>query len=87
MEAKGITASATTSTKDMVKGAGAGLILGLAQQMFGPLLGTLLGAIVAGFIIKSQRETIALLAGWMLVLGMAGSAQATTASSADSGVI
>ena len=87
MEAKGITASATTSAKDLVKGAGAGLILGLAQQMFGPLLGTLLGAIVAGFIIKSQRETIALLAGWMLVLGMVGSAQATTASSADSGVI
>jgi hypothetical protein len=87
MEAKGITSTATSSVSGIVKGAGAGLILGLAQQMFGPLLGTLLGSIVAGLIIKSQRETIALLAGWMLVAGMVGSAQATAASSADSGVL
>lgn len=81
----GVAGTAVSQTVDVGWGALAGLVMGLSQAIFGPLLGTIGGAIGAGMIHKKQRDTIALLAGWSLVQGSIGGASATTAASTTNG--
>ena len=81
MVEKGIAGTAVSQTVDVGWGALAGLVMGLSQALFGPLLGTISGAIGAGMIHKKQRDTIALLAGWSLVQGGMGAAQASSSGS------
>lgn len=63
---------------DVGWGALAGLVMGVSQGIFGQLFGTVIGAIGAGMIHKKQRDVIALIAGWSLVMGMGASTSATT---------
>lgn len=77
---KGIAGQAVTQTVDVGWGALAGLVMGLGQAIAGPLVGTILGAIGAGMIHKKQRDTIALLAGWSLVMGASSGAGASSAN-------
>lgn len=69
---------ATSQAVDVGWGALAGLVMGLSQSIFGQLFGTVIGAIGAGAIHKKQRDVIALIAGWSLVMGMGASASAST---------
>jgi hypothetical protein len=77
----GKTTTAVTSTGGgIMRGAGAGLVLAFGMKLFGPILGTLLGAIVAGMILKGQKALIAFLAGFMLLIGMGSGGSSTQAS-------
>ncbi len=72
---------AVSQTVDVAWGGLAGLVMGLAQALLGPLLGTIGGAIGAGMIHKKQADTIALLAGWSLVMGTFSAGASASAGS------
>ena len=74
------TKTVTTTGGGVLRGAGAGLILAFGYRLFGPLLGTIIGAIIAGMVLKGQKSLIAFLAGFMMLLGV-GSGGAAQASS------
>jgi len=74
---------------DFAVGLGGGLLYSLSSSFFGSgLLGGLIGAGIAGSVIKGTRGTaIATILGFQTIVGAAQSASASTASSQDSGVI
>lgn len=58
------------TTTGVGKGFGAGLALVFGQAVGGPILGTLIGALLAGWLVKEHRAIIAMIAGLMLAQGM-----------------
>lgn len=87
MAGQGVAGQAVSQTVDVGWGALAGLVMGLSQALFGNLLGTVGGAIGAGMIHKKQRDTIALFAGWSLVQGSIGAANAQSTNGTNQGVM
>ena len=83
-DGKGVAKEAMSQTVDVAWGGLAGLVMGLAQALFGSLFGTIVGAVGAGMIHKKQADTIALLAGWSLVMGtFAGGASASSGANSE----
>ncbi len=62
------TAAVTQTGGGVLRGFGAGTIIALAMRMLGPIIGTLVGAVGAGMLMKQHRGMIALIAGMFLAL-------------------
>lgn len=83
----GVAGQAVSQSVDVAWGALAGLVMGLSQGIFGPLLGSVVGAVGAGMIHKKQRDVIALIAGWSLVMGSVAGGAASASSTSPRGVM
>jgi len=87
MPGANVAGQAVSQTVDVGWGALAGLVMGLSRAIFGPLIGTVGGAIGAGMIHKRQRDVIALLAGWSLFAGMGAGAAGASGSKTNGQVM
>ena len=73
----------TQTATGVGKGFGAGLALAFGQGIAGPLLGNLVGALLAGWLVKEQRGVIALIAGMRLADSMFGAEPAQASAGAS----
>lgn len=77
--------SAKETAIDYALGAGGGLVYLLSQAIFGSgFIGSLIGAVIAGSVIKGTRGTIlATLLGFMALAGIGQSSSASASQSTD----